>query len=85
MDDLIYNYVNAQRDANAANLRLRQALSDKLGIATSEVEVDLEYNNYEELILIRIYGKLSKDDMNKLDYDFFDGCCLVIKVGDIIL
>lgn len=86
MDDLIYAFVNAQRDANATKLALKRAISDKLNITVSDVEVYLEYNNYcEELLKIRIDGgKLSKKELNQLNYDYYNGYEFVIKLGDMI-
>lgn len=86
MDDLIYAFVNAQKDANATKLALKRAISEKLNITISDVDVYLEYNNYfEELLVIQINGgKLSKKDLNQFDYDYYDGYGFVIKLGDMI-
>lgn len=87
MDDLIYAFVNAQKDANATKLALKRAISEKLNITISDVEVYLEYNNYfEELLVITIDGgnKLSEKELNQLNYDYYDGYGFVIKIGDAI-
>lgn len=85
LDNLVISFLDVEANKGV----FRRELANTLKILPSDIDVwfESEYTGtMHQYIVVKIRERLSKDDLDKLDFDFLDeGGNLVWEVGDIVL
>jgi len=81
--------VNSWLDFEASKNEFRREIANELKIPISDIEVsvDSEYTGVvHQYLIVDINERLTKDDLDRLDFDFIDNYGnLVWEIGDIVL
>lgn len=81
--------VNSWLDFEASKNEFRREIANELKIPISDIEVsvDSEYTGVvHQYLVVDINERLTKDDLDRLDFDFIDNYGnLVWEIGDIVL
>ena len=81
--------VNSWMDFEASKNEFRREIANELKIPISDIEVsvDSEYTGVvHQYLVVDINERLTKDDLDRLDFDFIDNYGnLVWEIGDIVL
>jgi hypothetical protein len=85
LDNLVISFLDVEANKGV----FRRELAKILKILPSDIDVwfESEYTGtMHQYIVVKIRERLSKDDLDKLDFDFIDeDGFLVWEVGDIVL
>jgi hypothetical protein len=85
LDNLVISFLDVEANKGV----FRRELAKTLKILPSDIDVwfESEYTGtMHQYIVVKIRERLSKDDLDKLDFDFLDeDGFLVWEVGDIVL
>ena len=84
-DNLVISFLDLEANKGV----FRRELANKLRILPSDIDVSFESEytgTMHQYVIVSINERLSKEDLDKLDFDFINTCGeLVWEVGDIVL
>lgn len=85
LDGLVVSYLDLEANKSV----VRKEIARELKILPSDIEIwfESEYTGtVHQYIVVDINERLSKEDLDKLDFDFIDECgYLVFEVGETVL
>lgn len=85
LDNLVVSFLDLEANKGI----FRRELAKELNILPSDVDISFESEytgTVHQYVVVKINERLSKEDLDKLDFDFINSCGeLVWEVGDIVL
>ena len=85
LDNLVVSFLDLEANKGI----FRRELAKELNILPSDIDMSFESEytgTVHQYVVVKINERLSKEDLDKLDFDFINSCGeLVWEVGDIVL
>lgn len=85
LDNLVVSFLDLEANKGI----FRRELAKELSILPSDISISFESEytgTVHQYVVVKINERLSKEDLDKLDFDFINSCGeLVWEVGDIVL
>lgn len=85
LDNLVVSFLDLEANKGI----FRRELAKELNILPSDIDISFESEytgTVHQYVVVKINERLSKEDLDKLDFDFINSCGeLVWEVGDIVL